>query len=469
MRFFLIIGIGLIHLSCLKGPEEPLPKKPVYFKDAKERICIYHGLNVSNYSKTAPDCHPWQTREDFARLKAWGFNTVRYLVFWHALEPEKSQYNKTYLAGVLQRMQWLEEFNVAVIIDFHQDLYSPKFGGNGFPDWTADDDGHSFKWQAPWNLNYLAPAVMASYRNFWNNTYLHKRYVHMVEYVLQAVDTLENILGIDVMNEPFPPLPAKLSFKPESIHHLFSQIGLIPEIRDCLAAYETEMLPGFYNRIKEMMEKNRFKTRLFFEPVIYTSAGLPSRLQFIATDRAVYSPHYYDPFVYQKRPYGKIGKKLMQKTFLSRANEAYDFFRTPLFFGEFGIGEAEGFQHYLDDFLDLADKYGASWTYFTYDRGHPFGVLDVAGNETVQLDCLVRIYPQKIAGKNPRWQFKKGKFVLEYETVEMDAPTVIAVPEKFSHAVIKVNGKIMAYDGSLRFKYYNDESERQIVEISWAD
>ena len=58
----LLACFALLDLHCSRNAEIPA------MRDKENRIVVYHGLNLCNYSKTAPDRLPWQTKEDFARL-----------------------------------------------------------------------------------------------------------------------------------------------------------------------------------------------------------------------------------------------------------------------------------------------------------------------------------------------------------------------------------------------------------------
>ena len=177
-----------------------------YFKDKDNRLILYHGVNISNFQKHSEDNMPWHGDEDIAKLKEWGFNLVRFLVFWEKLESKEGHYNYDYLNNIENFIKKLRDADIDVLIDIHQDLYSQKFGGNGFPEWTVNDDGHKFTRREPWNLNYKEPAVKAVYKNFWKSKELNAKYIDIVGLLQNKFKTYDNVIGIDVMNEPFFPL-----------------------------------------------------------------------------------------------------------------------------------------------------------------------------------------------------------------------------------------------------------------------
>ena len=444
-----VAGVLLLTLtSCSyikKFFYSPEKGKSHYILDKTGRVTIYHGVNVSNFSKTAPDYLPWQTKEDFARLKIWGFNLVRYLVFWQAVEPIKGTYNTAYIQSTRERLQWLQELGIDVIIDVHQDLYSTKFTGNGFPAWTIHDDGLPFKQQTPWNMNYFEPAVIASYNNFWKSEELKTKYINMLKYLLDNFDVMDNVIGIDVMNEPF--------------------FGTIP-------FFEKNVLTPFYNQIQEMMIQNNFKSEMFFEPEMYTSAGIPSDLRFVPDRDCSYAPHYYDAQCHEGSSYKPLNKAIMKRALDIKLAEAQRY-NSPLLIGEFGISpKVDGHVQYLKDFVGLANERLIGWTYFTYDKrqsGDDFGIINDDGSPTDLLGAIQCVYPQKIAGKNPSICVDNNSFTLDYETTgSITGCTEIYIPD-LRGVIITINKKSYSAGVSNQvIKYENDNSKTQHIVITWT-
>jgi len=431
----------LLFCSCCylgKFVVEPDPNKNYFMYDNDHRICIYHGVNVSNYSKHSDHNFPWQTNADFDRLNEWGFNVVRYLVFWSAIEPQRGTYDTLYINKTLDHIQYLTSIGVSVIIDIHQDLYADTFTGNGFPDWTVRDDGIPFGGrQEPWNLTYLDKAVITSYNNFWHNNTLKNLYVKMVDFLIRSFGNVPGVLGIDVMNEPIPDLSGK---------------------------FERKTLTKFYKDIEEVFKNS--KLLMFYEPWMSTSAGLPTCLKFYPETKAVYYPHYYDLIVDAKKPYGEISKVIMNKVVPTKVAEAQKF-RVPIMFGEFGMSSADtgSFNFdYLKDLLNLFDQHSAGWTYWSFDPNmyNDYGIVDDNGNDKPVLGVLVRIYPQKIAGMNPKWACGDHEFVLEYGSLQKDGITELFIPKNMQIAV-ETEGT-WAQDGQ-KLIYKNTEHYSQIIKI----
>jgi endoglycosylceramidase len=432
----LIFGCAWLEKICYI----PDRSKMNYIHDDDNRIIIYHGINIANSSKYSNNFLPWQTKADLVKLNIWGFNLVRYIFLWEAFEPIKGQYNNEYLNGCIKIWNELKNLGIDVVIDIHQDLYARKFTGNGFPEWTIRDNNIPFHEQKPWNLNYSEPAVITCYTNFWKNDTLKQAYINMVDRLLKVINTMDNIIGIDVMNEPFP---------------------------GYLVNFEKITLSDFYNKHQDVFFKNGYKKRFFFEPTIQTSTGLPTDLKFTPQKSAIYFPHYYDPSCHEGNPYKSENRRLLARAISVKVKEAQDF-GVPILFGEWGVPiNVENYNQYISDFLDYTDDYCIGWSYFSYDVGSPMAILDEAGGTRISLSLLSRVYPQKIAGKDPIYKIKDTIFTLTYEKIDTKTPTEIYVPTyRLLNVSATVNGKpVDIIENKLIF--YNDENKIQKVKITW--
>ena len=141
-----------------------------FIRDAQGRELVLHGTNFSSASKSDPDRLPsWATRDDVLRLSGdWGFNFVRYLIFWDAVEPTPGDIDEAYLDAVAGYLDWLHEAGIRVVLDMHQDVYSSVFCCDGAPAWAVRDDGEPFEPQPVWFANYFQPAVVRAWDNFWD-------------------------------------------------------------------------------------------------------------------------------------------------------------------------------------------------------------------------------------------------------------------------------------------------------------
>jgi hypothetical protein len=271
----------------------------------------------------------------------------------------------------------------------------------------------------------------------------------MLSHFISKVDEFDNVIGIDVLNEPF--------------------LGTIPD-------FEEGVLTDFYQRVQVMMNANNFKMELFFEPEIYTSGGIPSSLEFRPDRDCTFYPHYYDPFCHENAAYSKLSRWLLKRALSIKEREA-QVYRVPLMIGEFGIStKVNGYLDYLNDFVRFTNESLIGWTYYTYDKTNwsDFGVVTPDGWETDKLRALISLYPQKIAGSNPVVEYgtdNRGKyFVLKYDTNDAEretGTTEIFIPKGTG---ITING-IWAPDSlsGWVYSYKNQNNPNQYIKITWAD
>ena len=260
----------------------PLPRihaQADRFIDAHGRQVILRGVNLGGDSKV-----PWphggtQFPADFAdhrevsfinrpfpldeagahftRLRDWGFNCLRLLTTWEAVEHAgPGQFDTAYLDYFAEICRLAGEHGFYVLIDFHQDVWSRMSGGDGAPGWTFDAVGLDFtrfdaagaahvmqqryayataqsgqqgsNEQTPeavqstypsmsWVRNYRMPANAIMWTLFWAGEHLTPQCridgVNVQEYlqshllgamtqVAQRVRGMSHVMGFDSMNEP---------------------------------------------------------------------------------------------------------------------------------------------------------------------------------------------------------------------------------------------------------------------------
>ena len=84
-------------------------------------------------------------------MKDWGFNMIRLGVMWPGLEPTKGEYSSDYLDRIEEIINICQKHDIYVLLDFHQDLLSRKFCGEGIPDWAVFN--HNFTHRFPYPLD----------------------------------------------------------------------------------------------------------------------------------------------------------------------------------------------------------------------------------------------------------------------------------------------------------------------------
>ena len=177
-----------------------------------------------------------QADEHFSRLKAWGCNFLRFLITWEAIEHSgPGIYDEDYLNYLYKILKKAADYDLNILLDPHQDVWSRFSGGDGAPGWTFDLIGMDitkFKESGaaivhathgdpfprmiwPTNANKLASATLFTLffggRDFAPKTciedrniqdFLQEHYINAIKKAAERVKDLPNIVGINTMNEP---------------------------------------------------------------------------------------------------------------------------------------------------------------------------------------------------------------------------------------------------------------------------
>src|SRR5215213_10152562 len=156
------------------GNARDLEKVGIWFRDREGRYATFRGVNFSGTSKMPPylpfPMTDFETvKPELDRMRDLGFNIVRLLVIWKALEPVPQEHpenlsadGQRYLEDVRRVIDALYERGLFVMVNFHQDIAHEYYGGDGFPDWArAIDPEHPL------------PASPAGFKNpLWASNYL---------------------------------------------------------------------------------------------------------------------------------------------------------------------------------------------------------------------------------------------------------------------------------------------------------
>jgi hypothetical protein len=179
----------------------------------------------------------------FSRLKRWGYNTIRYVFTWEAIEPSgPGKYDEEWIQQTISVLRIGKEYGFYIFMDPHQDCWSRFSGGSGSPMWTlyaaglnpqtftvteaalvhnTYPDPENFP-KMIWSTNYtrlvcqvmftlffggrdFAPKCIIDGKNIQD--YLQEHYIgalaHLAKRIHEAGD-LENdpIIGWESMNEP---------------------------------------------------------------------------------------------------------------------------------------------------------------------------------------------------------------------------------------------------------------------------
>ncbi|MFX1419163.1 MAG: cellulase family glycosylhydrolase [Promethearchaeota archaeon] len=179
--------------------------------------------------------------EHFSRLKHWGFNCLRFLVTWEAIEHNgPGEYDKQYLDYIEEILKITEVYKFYTFIDPHQDVWSRMSGGDGAPGWTFEKIGLDFtkfdeteaalvmqyrfdpnNANAYPHLHWSSNAVRFANGTMWTlffggkdfapsckidgmnaQDYFQMHYINAIKQVAVRVKDNPYVIGFDTMNEP---------------------------------------------------------------------------------------------------------------------------------------------------------------------------------------------------------------------------------------------------------------------------
>jgi endoglycosylceramidase len=174
----------------------------------------------------------FDSRNDFAQMRAFGFDHVRLTISWSQLEPSPGVYSTRYLDRIAQVVGWAGEQGIHVLLDMHQDnwsrflvdtspvevpgvLTSVKAGAHhadGAPAWAILTDGMPSL--APFGTDAFNAAMNAAFTSFWENrpvpaaqgdspgTGLQDHYIGAMAALARRFVDEPVVSGYEIMNEP---------------------------------------------------------------------------------------------------------------------------------------------------------------------------------------------------------------------------------------------------------------------------
>lgn len=417
------------------GGGEPVEDGTFFMKDDLGRVVILHGLNIMSASKGAPDrLPPSFDEEDVVRYaQQWGFNAVRYLIFWDGIEPARGEFNQEYLDATEERLDWFAAHDVHVILDMHQDVYSQYFCCDGAPEWAIEDDGHAFEQLPQWDLNYFTDAVRAAFDNFFDYEgeypYLQDHYIGAWLEVIERFKDHPAVIGYDIMNEPSPGSALDAA-----------DFSLTPPDGPA-AEFDRTVFTDFYQRVVDAVREVDQDGWILYEPRYAAPAnGQRSYIEKLedprdGAPRIVYSPHLYSINMEFYEEYNPATDETLADWEANRDIETAEQ-EAPLLCGEWGFHpEWVNADVFMREVLDLYDRMMASWTYWSYDPGG-WGIWESDGEgnyvgERENADAVVRPYPRAIAGMPREFSFDPDARVFDLvfdPSPSATAPTEIYVP-----------------------------------------
>ena len=201
----LTLALLLLAAPAAADPRPPLSTAGRWMVDAQGRVFITHGVNMV-YKR--PPYVPSKTgfgADDAAFLRRHGFNSVRLGTIYAGVEPQPGVYDDAYLNAIAGTAAVLARERIFTQIDFHQDLFNERYGGEGFPDWAVMDDGVPAEPLTGFPFTYVSsPGGNRAWDSLWSNREgLQDRYAAAWGRVARRFAGRPWLLGYDLINEPW--------------------------------------------------------------------------------------------------------------------------------------------------------------------------------------------------------------------------------------------------------------------------
>lgn len=354
-----------------------------YFKDQQGRVLRLRGVNATGDAKVPPFIGIREATE-LDVLPQWGINTLRLLFTWEAFQPNsKEEYNQAYLDYYQQVVQWAAERNLYVIVDFHQDAfsrYSIKGCGEGFPAWAVHSsirlsEPRNDKGCESWGVQMIFDW---KHHRAWHHFHrdsegARSAYLEMVSQVVKALRSYKNVIGYEMMNEPW---------------------GTNAE------------LSSMYHNVANAVRVQHPEAILFVAPHALLSSGLlKNSMDKPNLTNFAYAPHFYDPFVIMTKIW--FGNSV-QNPLIEMLNQAQQW-NVPMFLGEYGApASTVGVRGYTKNLYDWLDRYAVSGAHWNYTPGwhaeskdgwnyEDLSIVDDAGR--LRPNFQLRPYPVATSGE----------------------------------------------------------------------
>lgn len=373
-----------------------LSVKNKLFIDPQGRTVILHGLNEMNKKPPFYPAAIGFDQRNIHFIKHYGFNAVRLGVFWSAIEPSPGKYDLSYLGAIKKTILALNKADIYTLIDFHQDGYSEKSNGLGFPDWATLIEGNSYLENIGFPLSLFCdktqPMTMPTCLNwdyFWNNAHtptgipLQESYARMLSFTIKFLKSVPGIIGYDLMNEPFP-----------GSAWINCRKSVVDFGKGCYH-FDLEILTPFYQKLIRTVHRADESKIIFYEPLSLYGIGAPTFIDKIQTIDKSDNPlqlgfsyhNYYNENLSLAFKHAKKQEKINHVVPLMT---------------EFGASTVTPLQ--LKHITELADEYHTSWMEWAYTNNPVFKISHIPGMESDGRDQgIVYDATKPLSGENVRF------------------------------------------------------------------
>jgi endoglycosylceramidase len=368
-------------------------------RDSLGRVVFLRGVNAGGRSKFAPFVPFDYAAGQYAaalgayldRAASWGIDAMRVPFTWAALEPTQGHDDMEWLGRYQQLVDGAWARGIWTVVDFHQDLYSESFCGDGFPLWTVPNAPAPHHDCTMWQLDYFSDMPMQeAFDRFWAaGSTVQAAYLAAWDVMIGRFKDEPGVVGFEPINEP--------------------GWGTAQDI----GAFEMTTLSAFYSQVAPHMRQQAPQSLVFVDPTGIDGANVSTTLQRPTGDGIVFAPHYYPV---RETP-DQVAANLPAWATVGAA------WKVPTFLGEFGISvKAANNADYIAACFASLDSLGMSGTAWEYSvtgdlwNGETFSVAAADGTENVTAKSLIRPFARAVAGGavEQTWDPSRSTFTLTY-------------------------------------------------------
>ncbi len=402
--------------ACTLAPPQPsdwrLHADGTLLRDGLGRVVFLRGVDAGGRSKWAPYI-PFEYTDFTAslgpyldRAASWGIDAIRVPFTWAALEPTEGTYDLDWLSRYRQLLDAAWARGIWTVIDFHQDVYSESFCGDGFPSWTIPNAPPPHHDCPQWEFEYFGDAdVQHAFDAFWApGSPVQAKYLAAWDTMIAHLVDQPGVLGFEPINEP------GWGTKDEG-------------------TFEATTLTDFFTRMIAHVHAAAPQSLVFVDPAGLD--GISAKTSMHRPDGDfVFAPHYYPV---SSRPDDVL------TGFQSWAQQGAQW-NVPVWVGEFGLSHtspvARDFLTAEFQALDATGLGGACWEYSVESslwNGETNSVVASDGTEYPDAAALIRPFARAVAGSevNQEWDPSTSTFTLSYATAPgTQGVTEIQLPKR---------------------------------------
>jgi endoglycosylceramidase len=388
-------------------------------RDALGRVVTLRGVNAGGRSKFAPYV-PFDYANDGAyaaalgayldRAASWGIDALRVPFVWAAVEPTQGTDDEAFLVryDALLDAAWAR--GLYTIVDFHQDVYSEVYCGDGFPGWTVENPPAPHHDCPDWSSEYFSDKdVNAAFDAFWaTGSPVQAAYGDLWDRMAKRYASRAGVIGFELFNEP--------------------GWGTAD-----YGTWEATTLTTFFGTMAARVHQSAPDTLVFFDVPGLDGGAVATGIGKPAGDGLVFAPHYYQLPTLG----GGAGEPDIVKTQLTKWKNQGKDWDVPVHLGEFGISntspdpEAYAAAHY--DALDALGLSGTQWEYSTSVdswNGEDLSLCQADGTENPQAAAIVRPFPRAVAGEDPVFSYDAASKTATLTYTPATGVTEVSVPAR---------------------------------------